>query len=262
MPSSRLRAALTGTTVVLLLLAAFAVSACGAGDTSAPTAADYGGSWVRTLSAGFGSEWLVATAHGDTVTLRWESGSSSPVEQAATIADDGTLAAAAVSAPLGALEDDRPDYTGRLLPDGSLELTTTTHVSGVDAAVPVTLRFARGSEEAHAAFVATTSANLEQQAIDDDFQQALHTIGHGIQLWADGHGGKMPPPSEVRPGGAVEKELAAEGTPWPNLASGQPLVPGTDRGEYVYRPRAQGYRLSYTSPTGEQGSVSWATSTP
>lgn len=133
------------TKVAVVVLAAalmvLAIGACSDG-TSAPAAskaADFAGLWVNPE---FNNEiWLHATADGDTVTLRWEREWSQPVTPQGTVQADGTLKAAAVSPGIGSGSDGALAYVGRLTSSGGLHMMTTTHVTGVDAAIPVTLHF-------------------------------------------------------------------------------------------------------------------------
>ena len=246
MPHSVVRAATALATVALIVLA---VSACGAGKTVA-TAADYNGLWVNPDQTNRGVTWLRVSAHGDTVTLSWEHEGEAPVAQQATLQGDGTLTAAIVPALDGFCDMSQNDYTGRLTPDGNLDMSVTAADRGTTWTD--TLHFERGSQEQYAAFAARTNTDLKQQALADDFGQALTTLGQGIRQWAAKHGGKAPPAHEVRPGGAVEKELLADGTPWPGLSNGKLLLPGHGRGQFVYRPLAHGYRLNGIATDGTQ----------
>ncbi len=236
--------------VLVTALMVAAASACGGGASPPATsaAADYAGLWVNPE---FNNEiWLHATASGDTVTLRWEREWSEPVTQPAVVQGDGTLKAAAVAVDLET--DGELAYTGRLTSSGGLDMATTTHVTGVDAAIPVTIHFVRGSQAKYAAFAARMNRNLEEQRASDKWGQALNTIVDGITAWQDVHGhGKAPPVDAVRPGGAVDEALRAAGKSWPRLSDDGLLTPGAGRGQYVYRPLAHGYRLSGTMPDGQ-----------
>jgi hypothetical protein len=237
---------------VLLAAALFsvAVSACrgGTAATSATSAeADYAGLWVNPEVNN--EIWLHATAEGDKVTLRWEREWSQPVTQQATVQADGSLKAAAVAPDAAGSSDGEVAYTGRLTDDGGLDMATTTHVTGVDAPIPVTLHFVRGSQAKYTVFAARMNRNLEAQRVSDAWGQALNTIVDGIRAWQDEHGhDKAPPANAVRPGGAVDKALEADGKAWPRLSDGTLLLPGRDRGEYVYRPLPHGYRLGGLAP--------------
>ena len=248
------------TRVAVVVLAAalmvLAIGACSDG-TSAPAAskaADFAGLWVNPE---FNNEiWLHATADGDAVTLRWEREWSQPVTQQGTVQADGTLKAAAVSPGIGSGSDGALAYVGRLTSSGGLHMMTTTHVTGVDAAIPVTLHFVRGSQAKYTVFAARMNRNLEAQRVSDEWGQALNTIVSGIRAWQGEHGhDKAPPASAVRPGGAVDKALEARGKAWPRLSDGTLLLPGRGRGEYVYRPLPHGYRLGGLAPDGQGPTV-------
>jgi len=239
---------------VLVLAAALvplAVSACGGGTATSTgtTAADYAGLWVNPE---FNNEiWLHATADGDRITLRWEREWSQPVTQPATLRSDGSLKAAAVASDFASGSDGEVAYTGRLTGDGGLDMAATTHVTGVDAAIPVTLHFVRGSQAKYAAFAARMNKNLEEQRVDREWGQTIQTIVDGIRAWQDVHGhDKAPPVSAVRPGGAVDTALQAAGKTWPRSSDGKLLLPGHGRGQYVYRPLPNGYRISSVQPNG------------
>ena len=248
---------LTGIVLVLTAIAAALVGGgcAGTSTTASTTAADYAGLWVNPESNN--EIWLHATTSGDAVTLRWEREWDTPVVQKATVQSDGTLKAAAVASDLdtnGGLA-----YTGRLTSTGGLDLSTTTHVTGVDAAIPITIHFTRGSPADYDAFAARMNKNLEQQRVGDAFMTALHTIGEGIGAWQDAHGPhKVPPVQSVKPGGAVDKALRAAGTTWPRLSDGSLVTTGTGRGQYIYRPLPHGYRLSGLAEDG-QGPMSTGT---
>ena len=247
--------------IAALALATTAVSACGSGPatTSGAKAADFAGLWVNPE---FNNEiWLHATASGDAVALRWEREWDPPVMQQATVQNDGTLKAPGVPVPADPAANGGGEaaYTGRLTADGGLDMATTTHVTGVDAAIPVTIHFVRGSQAKYAVFAARMNKNLKEQRIGDAFSQALATIGKGIGAWQDARGLiKAPPVSAVRPGGAVDKALQANGKTWPRLSDGRLLQPGTGLGEYVYRPLRHGYRVSGRAEDG-QGPMSTST---
>lgn len=238
------------TIIAALALATTAVSACGSGAaaTSDPAAADYSGLWVNLESNN--EIWLHATANGDAVTLRWEREWDTPVTQQATVQNDGTLKAAAVASDFES--NGAHAFTGRLTSSGGLDMATTTRVTGVDAAIPVTIHFVRGSQAKYAVFAARMNKNLKEQRISDAFSQALATIGKGIGAWQDARGRiKAPPVGAVRPGGAVDKALQANGKTWPRLSDGRLLKPGTGLGEYVYRPLRHGYRISGRAEDGQ-----------
>lgn len=234
--------------LVVAALACLAMVACGAGK-AATTAADYTGLWVNPE---FNNEiWLHVTADGHKVTLRWEREWDEPVVQRATLRDDGTLDAPAVSPAPGQMGGGGPAYTGLLTPGGGLDMSTTTHVTGVNAAIPVTLHFRRGSQAHYAPFARRMNANLRAQAISDDYGAALETIGSAITRWAADHGGQAPPAKAVRPDGGVGRQMQAAGTSWPRLSDGRLLLPGRGRGEYVYHPLAHGYRIGGLEPDGQ-----------
>jgi hypothetical protein len=248
---------LTGIVLVLTALAAaLFVGACaGTAATANTTAADYAGLWVDPQSNN--EIWLHATTSGDALTLRWEREWETPVAQKATVRSDGTLVAAAVASDLDT--NGELAYTGRLTSTGGLDLSTTTHVTGVDAAIPITIHFARGSQADYGAFATRMNKNLEQRRVGDAFMTALHTIGEGIAAWQDVHGlHKVPPVKSVRPGGAVDRALQAVGKTWPRLSDGSPVTTGTGRGQYIYRPLRRGYRLSGLAEDG-QGPMSTGT---
>ena len=234
-------------------LVSVAVSACAGGEpatSAAAAAAGYAGLWVNPE---FNNEiWLHATTAGDKVTLRWEREWSQPVTQQATVEGDGTLKAAAVSPDFESGSDGELAYRGRLTSSGGLDMMTTTHVTGVDAPIPVTLHFVRGSQAKYTVFAARMNRNLEQQRVDAAWGQALNTIVAGISAWRDENGhDKAPPVNAVRPGGAVDKALEAAGKSWPRLSDGSLVTPGRGRGHYVYRPLPRGYRISGLHPDGQ-----------
>ncbi len=248
---------LTGIVLALTAIAAaLVVGGCaGTATTASSTAADYAGLWVNPQSNN--EIWLHATTSGDAVTLRWEREWDTPVVQKATVQSDGTLKAAAVASGLDT--NGELAYTGRLTSTGGLDLSTTTHVAGVDAAIPITIHFARGSQADYDAFAARMNKNLEQQRVGDAFMTALLTIGEGIGAWQDVHGlHKVPPVQSVKPGGAVDKALRAAGKTWPRLSDGSLVTTGAGRGQYVYRPLRHGYRLSGLAEDG-QGPMSTGT---
>jgi hypothetical protein len=237
--------------LIAVVLVGLAVVACDAGKTGT-TAADYAGLWVNQNPDN--AVWVRVSAHGDKVSLRWERAWSAPVVQPATLQSDGSLKAPAVAGSFDS--DGSPAYTGRLTVDGQLDMSTTTHMQGVDAAIPVTLHLERGSPSRYAVFAASVKKNLEAQAVADDFSQALNTIGKGVTALRYEHGGKAPAANEVRPGGVVDKALQASGEMWPRLSNGRLLTPGRGRGEYVYRRLAHGYRIGGLDPNGQAQSIS------
>ena len=59
----------------------------------------------------------------------------------------------------------------------------------------------------------------------------LSSIGNGLAKWKAGGGKKYPPAPEVSPDGALGQMMA-----WPNnLFTGQPMGPGTSKGDYIYK---------------------------
>jgi len=118
--------------------------------------------------------------------------------------------------------------------------------------------FERGDEDAYATFKAELDPILEKRTIEDDYKAAIETIQDAIHAWADDHDGKAPPVDEVRPGGAIDDQLQADGKTWPQLTSGRQLLPGKGLGEFVYEPRAKGFKISGLAPTGQE--MSWASS--
>lgn len=233
---------------VAVALSVLAVASCG-GTKTGPTTADYAGLWVNPESNNV--VWLHVTAHGEQATLRWERKWSAPVVQQATLRSDGTLNAPAVATGTDSIDAGSPAYVGRLTADGHLDMSTTTHVQGVNAAIPVTLHFERGSQAEYTVFAARMDKNLAEQAISDDYVRALQTVSEGIALWQNKHGIKVPPVHAVRPGGAIEKVLKAAGKSWPRLSNGKLLVPGHGHGEYVYHPLTHGYRIGGLAPNGQ-----------
>jgi hypothetical protein len=242
--------------LLAVALVCVAVSACGGGvaTTSSTSAADYAGLWVNPE---FNNEiWLHATVNGKKVTLRWEREWSPPVTQQGTVQADGTLKAAAVSPGAEPGSKGALAYTGRLNSGGGLDMMTTTHLTGVDAPIPVTIHFVRGSQAKHAVFAARMNRNLDQQRADAAWGQALNTIAAGISAWQDVHGhDKAPPVNAVRPGGAVDEALQGAGKSWPQLSDGSLVTPGRGRGQYVYRPLPRGYRISGVHPDGQGPAV-------
>jgi hypothetical protein len=58
----------------------------------------------------------------------------------------------------------------------------------------------------------------------------LVAIRRGLGMWKAGGGKKYPPPSEVTPSGMLAKMIH-----WPtNMFTGQPMQPGTGKGDYTY----------------------------
>jgi hypothetical protein len=241
--------------VIGLACAAFVLGACGGSTQPTVAAGHFAGLWVNPEFNNV--VWLHAKANGHKAVLRWEREWSSPVVQQATVQSDGTLKANAVASTIDA--NGVPAYVGRLTADGHLDMYTTTHVAGVNAAVPVTLHFKRGTQAKYAPFAARMNRNLRQQAVSNDFDLALQAVSVGIGQWQGQHGSTAPPVSAVRPGGAVDAALKAAGKSWPRLSGGALLTPGRGRGHYVYRPLPHGYRLSGRDLSGvlQSTSASW-----
>ena len=58
----------------------------------------------------------------------------------------------------------------------------------------------------------------------------LVAIRRGLGMWKAGGGKAYPPPNEVTPSGMLAKMIR-----WPtNMFTGQPMQPGTDKGDYTY----------------------------
>jgi len=58
----------------------------------------------------------------------------------------------------------------------------------------------------------------------------LVAIRRGLAMWKAGAGKKYPPPGEVTPAGMLAKMIR-----WPtNMFTGQPMQPGTGKGDYTY----------------------------
>ncbi len=71
----------------------------------------------------------------------------------------------------------------------------------------------------------------EAQYNDAAVGLGLTTIRRALAKWKAGGGKKYPPAAEVSPTGAL-----GQMTSWPkNLFTGQPMQPGTGKGDYVYK---------------------------
>jgi hypothetical protein len=241
--------------IVLLALAlAMLTFALGCGSEPQDEGSPYAGLWHRWQA---GSDtWLVVKERGDGLVLLWERSFQQPVEQPATLQADGRLTASAVSGDFERGTESVPRYTG-VVRDGVLKLTTTTTMTGVDAPISVTLSFTRGFRSRHDAFRRELDRHLKQTAADqqqhDEISAALSAIGMAVREWAQAHGGEAPPADEVRPHGAVGRLLTANGEQWPSV-DGVLLLPGERPGRFRYRPRANGYKMTYIGTDGTAGS--------
>lgn len=229
------------------LLVATAVPGCGGESSSDGAAAtgyeglwvdkapfgvedESGGKWVRIDKKGDGYEltWLVPRGQPPTLQLvEQEDGTLQPVVDA-----DGQEGPVAVSslvlndqgrievrAPEGAWDDDPSDDT----PVFVLERATEKQFAEVQSI----------------------------WAGENDFYDALTALQEAIDTWAADHDWQAPPVKEVKPGGAIDDQLKATGKTWPTLQDGTMLLPGKNRGEYVYTAEAHGFTLTGTSPTGQ-----------
>ena len=249
-------AMLPALTLAAVAAVSIALSACGAGGSSspspAPSAAAYAGLWHSTSGSAW---WIRATPDGDTVALSWEREWEPAVTQQAVLQGDGSLEAAAV--PITMDSGGVPAYTGRLTTDGALEMSTVTHVAGVDADIPVTITFVHGSQADYDAFAARRDKNIAEQQASAAFGEMLQTISRGVSEWSGRHGGDAPPAVEVGPGGEVGRLLADAGIDWPRFDDGTLLRPGTGPGTYRYRtrPGTSAFRLSGTDLAGQTQSL-------
>ncbi len=71
----------------------------------------------------------------------------------------------------------------------------------------------------------------ETQYDDAAVSLGLTSIRNGLAKWKAGGGKTYPPAPEVSPAGALGQMMA-----WPNnLFTGQPMGPGTSKGDYIYK---------------------------
>jgi hypothetical protein len=81
----------------------------------------------------------------------------------------------------------------------------------------------------------------------DAMQYADAAVGYGIAqierglaMWKGGGGKEYPPPKEVAPSGLLGQMIR-----WPNnVFTGEPMQPGQDKGDYVYKQVAGGKKYS------------------
>jgi len=189
-----------------------------------------GGQWVRIERKGDGYEltWLVRLGHPSPLPLvRQDDGTLRPTVDASAQAGVAAVSVLALNdqgkleirAPEGAWDDDPSDDT----PVFVLE---------------------RGTEDEFAAV-------REIWAGENDYYGALDTLREAVETWAIAHDRTAPPVKEVKPGGAIEDQLQAAGKSWPTFGDGTMLLPGKDRGEYVYKADAYGFTLTGLSPASK-----------
>jgi hypothetical protein len=88
--------------------------------------------------------------------------------------------------------------------------------------------------------VATLSRADETGYADAATAYGITTIRRGLAMWKAGGGKRYPPAEEVTPSGMLGKMIR-----WPtDMFTGQPMQPGTDRGEYTYAPLNGGKKYS------------------
>ena len=235
-----------------LLLAVILAPGCGdEGSSAGGTTTDYVGLWVDKAPFGVvdesGGRWVRIERKGDGYELTWlvRLGHPSPVPLVRQ--DDGTLrptvdvSAQAGPAPVSALAFDDQGKLEVRAPEGAWDDDPSDDT-------PV-LVLERGTEEEYAAV-------QEIWAGEDDYEQALNTLRDAVEAWAMKHDRKAPPAKEVRPGGAIDDQLRAAGKTWPTFQNGTLLLPGKDRGEYVYTSDAHGFTLTGLSPAGKATEIS------
>lgn len=242
------RRLLAGGLAAALLIAVILVSGCGGESSSGDEASSgYEGLWVDTAPFGVedesGGMWVRIERKGDGYELTWLVRLGHPSPLPLVRQDDGTLRptvdVSAQAAPVGvsvvALND-----------QGMLEVRAPEGAWDDDPSddTPVFV-LGRATEEEYAAV-------QEIWAIEDDYYDAFTTLQQAIDTWASEHDWRAPAADEVKPGGAIDDQLQAAGKTWPTLASGEQLLPGKGRGEYVYTAGAHGFDLEGTSPAGKR----------
>ncbi len=216
------------------------------GSSAGDTTTDYVGLWVDKAPFGVvdegGGKWVRIERTDDGYVLTWlvRLGHPSPVPLVRQ--DDGTLrptvevSAQAGPAPVSALAFDDQGKLEVRAPEGAWDDDPSDDT-------PVFV-LERGTEEEYAAV-------REIWAVEDDYDQAMNTLREAIEAWAVKHDRKAPAADEVKPGGEIDDQLQSAGKTWPTFGNGAMLLPGKDRGEYVYKADAYGFTLTGLSPAGK-----------
>jgi hypothetical protein len=88
--------------------------------------------------------------------------------------------------------------------------------------------------------VATLSRTDETGYADAATAYGITAIRRGLAMWKAGGGKRYPPAEEVTPSGMLGKMIR-----WPtNIFTGQPMQPGTAKGDYTYAPLNGGKKYS------------------
>jgi len=234
-----------------LLLAVILAPGCGdEGSSAGGTTTDYVGLWVDKAPFGVvdegGGRWVRIERTDDGYVLTWLVRLGQPSPLPLVRQDDGTLrptvdvSAQAGPAPVSALALDDQGKLEVRAPEGAWDDDPSDDT-------PVFV-LERGTEEEYAAV-------REIWAVEDDYDQAMNTLRDAVEAWAMKHDRTAPPVKEVKPGGAIDDQLQSAGKSWPTFGNGTMLLPGKDRGEYVYKADAYGFTLTGLSPAGKPSEI-------
>ena len=244
------RLLITALATFAIVLGASVVPGCGdQGSSTGDTKTDYVGLWVDKAPFGVedegGGRWARIDRKGDGYELTWLVSRGDPPTLQLTEQDDGSLRP--VVGADGQMIGSGPVALSALVlnDQGQIEVRAPEGAWDDDPSDDTAvLVLARATEEEYAKVQAIW-------AVEDDFYDALTTLQEAIDTWASKHDWKAPAADEVRPGGAIDDQLRATGKTWPTLASGEQLLPGKGRGEYVYTADAHAFTLEGMSPTGQ-----------
>jgi hypothetical protein len=126
-----------------------------------------------------------------------------------------------------------PDYKAPAptLKDGALVIDTHAVKLTLTPAGTDKLTFELSGETFKTPETTVLKRVSETQYDDAAVGFGLSSIRGGLAKWKAGGGKKYPPASEVSPTGALGQMMA-----WPNnLFTGQPMQPGTSKGDYIYK---------------------------
>lgn len=249
--TSRSRASVWVVAATLLALMLSAAAGCGGDSASSGTSSDYAGVWVDKHPFGeqdAGTQfWVRIVKTPEGYDLTWLLNEDHQPTQALLVQDDGSLRPAVAPGTQG--KNAGPVAFSAIVRTGAdtLEIRAPEGAWDDDPSDDRAVLVLRpGSKEGYARF-------LDAQAMDDDYTRALTDLQDAIDAWGEAHAWKPPAADDVKPGGAIEQWLRAQGKSWPALQDGTPLQPGTEPGQFVYEAKQHGFVLSGTTPSGRHG---------